>query len=186
MAPPAPPCAAVGPFSSPSETYQYYDLPFCQPYEKDNKLLTLGEVRRGGLREGRCETAAGRRRGSCRPLLSLRQPGLLTNPRCLLTTPAAALPAASPQVVDGNRMVATDYDLSFRVDRDKSVLCTLKLGQDDLAAFRKAILKDYYFQFFYDDLPIWGYVGKAEAIPGERGRRGAGRRGAGRGAGGGC
>ena len=72
-------------------------------------------------------------------------------------------------MVDGNRMVATDYDLSFRVDRDKSVLCTLKLGQDDLAAFRKAILKDYYFQFFYDDLPIWGYVGKAEAIPGTPG-----------------
>jgi transmembrane 9 superfamily protein 1 len=35
---------AVGPFSNPSETYQYYDLPFCAPPEKDNKLLTLGEV----------------------------------------------------------------------------------------------------------------------------------------------
>lgn len=34
----------MGPFSNPSETYQYYDLPFCAPPSKDNKLLTLGEV----------------------------------------------------------------------------------------------------------------------------------------------
>lgn len=24
--------------------------------------------------------------------------------------------------------------------------------------------KDYYFQFYYDDLPIWGYVGKVETV----------------------
>jgi hypothetical protein len=35
---------AVGPFASPTETYQYFDLPFCQPKTKDNKPLTLGEV----------------------------------------------------------------------------------------------------------------------------------------------
>ncbi|KFM26763.1 Putative phagocytic receptor 1b [Auxenochlorella protothecoides] len=100
----------VGPFSSPSETYQYYDLPFCQPENKDNKLLTLGEV------------------------------------------------------VDGNRMVATPYDLSFRVDKDKATLCSRHLGVEDIKAFRTALAKDYYFQFFYDDLPIWGYVGKVETI----------------------
>eukprot|EP00887_Chlorella_sp_A99_P003316 scaffold26.g3316.t1 len=99
----------VGPFSSPSETYQYYDLPFCQPEEKDSKLLTLGEV------------------------------------------------------VDGNRMVATQYDLSFATSRDKTVLCSKKLTKEEVEKFRKAIKKDYYFQFFYDDLPIWGYVGKVEA-----------------------
>lgn len=98
----------VGPFSSPSETYQYYDLPFCQPTEKDNKLLTLGEV------------------------------------------------------VDGNRMVATPYDLSFGTSREKTVLCSKKLKPEEIVKFRKAIRKDYYFQFYYDDLPIWGYVGKVE------------------------
>ena len=36
--------AAVGPFASPTETYQYFDLPFCQPKTKDNKPLTLGEA----------------------------------------------------------------------------------------------------------------------------------------------
>lgn len=31
----------------------------------------------------------------------------------------------------------------------------------------QAIQNDYYFQFFYDDLPIWGYVGKVERVKGE-------------------
>jgi hypothetical protein len=104
------PSIAVGPFSSPTETYQYYDLPFCQPKEKDNKLLTLGEV------------------------------------------------------VDGNRMVATPYELSFKKDKQRTTLCSKTISGDDLDAFRKAVSKDYYFQFLYDDLPIWGYVGKVEAV----------------------
>ena len=117
---PSPPTLAlpstVGPFSSPTETYQYFDLPFCQPKTKDNKPLTLGEV------------------------------------------------------VDGNRMVATQYDLSFRADKERSTLCKKTLTGDDLAAFRKAISKDYYFQFVYDDLPIWGYVGKVETGSGTDGK----------------
>lgn len=99
---------AVGPFSSPTETYQYFDLPFCQPKTKDNKLLTLGEV------------------------------------------------------VDGNRMVATQYELSFMSNRDKTTLCKRQLSKDDLKSFRKAVSKDYYFQFLFDDLPVWGYIGKVE------------------------
>lgn len=69
------------------------------------------------------------------------------------------------QVVDGNRMVATQYDLSFRADKERSTLCQKRLTGDDLTSFRKAISKDYYFQFVYDDLPIWGYVGKVEGSP---------------------
>lgn len=68
------------------------------------------------------------------------------------------------QVVDGNRMVATNYNLAFKSDQERHTLCKRKLGGDDLQAFRKAISKDYYFQFVYDDLPIWGYVGKVETV----------------------
>ena len=28
----------------------------------------------------------------------------------------------------------------------------------------QAVREDYYFQMFYDDLPIWGFVGKMEKI----------------------
>ena len=31
-----------------------------------------------------------------------------------------------------------------------------------MAAFRKAILDDYYFEMMLDELPIWGYVGELE------------------------
>lgn len=36
----------VGPFQNPTETYQFYNLPFCQPAGgKEYKLEDLGEVR---------------------------------------------------------------------------------------------------------------------------------------------
>lgn len=59
-------------------------------------------------------------------------------------------------------MVATEYDLSFKVSKERIVLCTQSFDTSDLDEFRKAVIKDYYFQFVYDDLPIWGYVGKTE------------------------
>lgn len=33
-------------------------------------------------------------------------------------------------------MVATPYDLSFRVDKDKATLCSRHLGAEDIKAFR--------------------------------------------------
>ncbi|KAA6422087.1 MAG: phagocytic receptor 1b-like [Trebouxia sp. A1-2] len=101
----------VGPFSNPSETYQYYDLPFCRtPDGLEHKPETLGEV------------------------------------------------------VDGNRLMNTPYDLSFRADRDHVSLCSRQLTQNEIQKFRKAVKSDYYFQMFYDDLPIWGFIGKLEKV----------------------
>ena len=34
----------VGPFANPSETYEYYTLPFCKPAEDERKGLDLGEA----------------------------------------------------------------------------------------------------------------------------------------------
>ena len=34
-----------------------------------------------------------------------------------------------------------------------------------IATAPQAVREDYYFQMFYDDLPIWGFVGKMEKIP---------------------
>jgi hypothetical protein len=31
-----------------------------------------------------------------------------------------------------------------------------------VSKFRSAVTKDYYFQMYYDDLPLWGFVGKVE------------------------
>ena len=42
----------IGPFANPSETYQYYNLPFCLPKGGMTfKREGLGEVLEGGLRK---------------------------------------------------------------------------------------------------------------------------------------
>jgi ketosteroid isomerase-like protein len=41
-------------------------------------------------------------------------------------------------------------------------LCKKTLSVEDVQAFREAVKKDYYFQMYYDDLPIWGFVGKVD------------------------
>lgn len=59
-------------------------------------------------------------------------------------------------------MVDALYQLKFREDKDMITLCEKKLTKGDLTKFRDAVKNDYYFQMYYDDLPIWGFVGKTE------------------------
>lgn len=44
------------------------------------------------------------------------------------------------QVVDGNRLMNTPYDLSFRADRDHVSLCSKQLTQSEITKFRKVSL----------------------------------------------
>ncbi|CAL9762807.1 unnamed protein product [Musa acuminata subsp. burmannicoides] len=98
----------VGPFHNPSETYRFFDLPFCIPDHVTEKKEALGEV------------------------------------------------------LNGDRLVGAPYKLDFRVDYDSELLCKKKLTKGDVAKFRDAVTKDYYFQMYYDDLPIWGFIGKVD------------------------
>nr|ABK25212.1 unknown [Picea sitchensis] len=98
----------VGPFHNPSETYRYFDLPFCPPDKVTEKREDLGEV------------------------------------------------------LNGDRMVDARYKLHFQDDKNSELLCRKKLTKDDLEKFREAVKKDYYFQMYYDDLPIWGFIGKTD------------------------
>ncbi|ONK65341.1 uncharacterized protein A4U43_C07F36120 [Asparagus officinalis] len=98
----------VGPFHNPSETYRYFDLPFCAPEHVRDKSEALGEV------------------------------------------------------LNGDRLVDAPYKLDFRVDLDSKSICRKELTKEDVAQFRSALQKDYYFQMYYDDLPIWGFIGKVD------------------------
>ncbi|KVI00070.1 Nonaspanin (TM9SF) [Cynara cardunculus var. scolymus] len=98
----------VGPLNNPSETYQYYDLPFCTPGQVIPKKGTLGEA------------------------------------------------------LNGFRLINTLYNLKFREDKVGEILCDKKLKRDDVKKFRNAISNDFYFQMYYDDLPLWGFTGKME------------------------
>jgi hypothetical protein len=50
------------------------------------------------------------------------------------------------EVLEGDRLVNTPYDIKFREDVENQVLCTKKLTGDDLYNIRMAIAEDYYFQ----------------------------------------
>nr|GMD12648.1 transmembrane 9 superfamily member 5 [Ipomoea batatas] len=98
----------VGPLNNPSETYEYYDLPFCSPGQVIPKKESIGEV------------------------------------------------------LNGDRLANTLYELKFAVNKSNVVLCHKKLSRDEVAKFRNAVINDFYFQMYYDDLPFWGFIGKVE------------------------
>ncbi|KAG0492548.1 hypothetical protein HPP92_005946 [Vanilla planifolia] len=48
---------------------------------------------------------------------------------------------------------------------DRSVLTMIrkkKLLKEEVAKFKRAIDKDYYFQMYYDDLPAWVFIGRVD------------------------
>ncbi|KAJ6290877.1 hypothetical protein OIU76_027824 [Salix suchowensis] len=98
----------VGPFHNPSETYRYFDLPFCSPGPRKDKKEALGEV------------------------------------------------------LNGDRLVTAPYKLDFLNDKDSEIACKKRLTKEQVAQFREVVSKDYYFQMYYDDLPIWGFLGKVD------------------------
>ncbi|XP_004299493.1 PREDICTED: transmembrane 9 superfamily member 3-like [Fragaria vesca subsp. vesca] len=98
----------VGPFHNPSETYRYFDLPFCSPDAVKEKKEALGEV------------------------------------------------------LNGDRLVSAPYKLEFLKHKDSEQVCKKSLTKEEVAKFRSAVNKDYYFQMYYDDLPIWGFIGKVD------------------------
>lgn len=91
-----------------SETYRYFDLPFCSPDNVKEKKEALGEV------------------------------------------------------LNGDRLVSAPYKLDFRIEKDSELVCKKTLSKEEVARFREAVDKDYYFQMYYDDLPLWGFIGKVE------------------------
>ncbi|XP_071716683.1 transmembrane 9 superfamily member 3-like isoform X2 [Rutidosis leptorrhynchoides] len=74
------------------------------------------------------------------------------------------------EMLNGARLVTAPYILEFRVDKDVQVLCNKTLTKSDVSKFRNAIEKDYYVQLYYDDLPIWGFVGSYQREYTDEGR----------------
>ena len=66
------------------------------------------------------------------------------------------------EVLNGDQLVSGPYELDFLVDKDSEMLCRKKLTKDEVAQFRRAVDKDYYFEMYYDELPVWGLIGRVE------------------------
>ncbi|KAK4482699.1 hypothetical protein RD792_009866, partial [Penstemon davidsonii] len=66
------------------------------------------------------------------------------------------------EILNGDRLVNALYELEFAVNKTHTVLCQQKLNRGDVAKFRDAIKNDFYYQMYYDDLPLWAFIGKVE------------------------
>ncbi|XP_076911675.1 transmembrane 9 superfamily member 5-like [Bidens hawaiensis] len=66
------------------------------------------------------------------------------------------------EVLNGDRLTNTLYNLNFREDKVDQLLCNKNLKLDEITKFKTAISAEYYFQMYYDNLPLWGFIGKME------------------------
>ncbi|KAK8688830.1 hypothetical protein V6N13_087568 [Hibiscus sabdariffa] len=96
----------VGPFHNPSETYRYFDFPFCSSAPVKEKKEALGEV------------------------------------------------------LNGDRLVSAPYKIDFLIEKNAEIACKKKLSKEEVAKFKTAVSQHYYFQMYFDDLPIWSFLGK--------------------------
>ncbi|XP_072833179.2 transmembrane 9 superfamily member 1 isoform X1 [Pogona vitticeps] len=66
------------------------------------------------------------------------------------------------EVLYGDRMAESMYEIRFRENVEKKVLCEMKLSPEQVERLRQAIEELYYFEFVVDDLPLRGFVGYME------------------------
>ncbi|XP_060573634.1 transmembrane 9 superfamily member 1-like [Ruditapes philippinarum] len=66
------------------------------------------------------------------------------------------------EVLDGDRMAVSLYDINFKQDVEKKELCKVKFTEADLQLLRDAIEDLYYFEFVIDDVPVRGFIGHLE------------------------
>ncbi|KAK9063835.1 hypothetical protein SSX86_017707 [Deinandra increscens subsp. villosa] len=63
------------------------------------------------------------------------------------------------EMLNGDYLVSTPFKLEYLVDKHSEMLCKKRLSKTDVSQFRSAIDKDYYVEYYYDDLPVWAYIG---------------------------
>ncbi|XP_077241439.1 transmembrane 9 superfamily member 1-like [Tasmannia lanceolata] len=60
----------------------------------------------------------------------------------------------------GNELIDSQIDIRFRKNVDRKSICALELNAAKVNQFKDAIENAYWFEFFMDDLPAWGFVGE--------------------------
>ncbi|KAK0589172.1 hypothetical protein LWI29_010647 [Acer saccharum] len=63
------------------------------------------------------------------------------------------------EVLGGNELIDSSIDIKFGKNVDKVTICQLELDEAVVKHFKDAIENSYWFEFFMDDLPLWGFVG---------------------------
>ena len=58
------------------------------------------------------------------------------------------------EVLDGDRMAVSLYDITFKETFEQKVLCKLMLSEEDISVLQNAIEDLHYFEFVYGKLRI--------------------------------
>lgn len=69
--------------------------------------------------------------------------------------------------LQGNELIDSGIDISFQVDTPTTQLCNTTLDASSAAAFHRAVRHNWWFEFFIDELPVWGFIGETEYELGE-------------------
>ncbi|KAL7200002.1 hypothetical protein ACSBR2_022165 [Camellia fascicularis] len=64
------------------------------------------------------------------------------------------------EVLGGNELIDSQIDIKFQKHMEKTTICDLELDEAKVKQFKDAIESSYWFEFFVDDLPLWGFVGE--------------------------
>ncbi|GAB4823325.1 hypothetical protein N2152v2_010371 [Parachlorella kessleri] len=63
------------------------------------------------------------------------------------------------EVLEGNQLIDSQIEVKFRTDMPKREICTQTVDTGSAQQFIDAVQRHYWYEFFADDLPIWGFVG---------------------------
>ena len=65
------------------------------------------------------------------------------------------------EVLEGNDLISSGLHFAFRTPvGEHSKICSLTVSEESSVLLQYAIRNHYWYQFFLDDLPIWGMVGE--------------------------
>ncbi|KAK9858026.1 hypothetical protein WJX84_004925 [Apatococcus fuscideae] len=64
------------------------------------------------------------------------------------------------EVLEGNQLIDSQIEIKFKTDTPKTAICSDVLDDRKAKIFRQAVKKAYWFEFFLDDLPVYGFVGR--------------------------
>jgi transmembrane 9 superfamily protein 3 len=69
-------------------------------------------------------------------------------------------PAGLGEILEGYELRNSGVKMHFATNVDNEVVCEMKLTQENVAHFMKAVDQQYWYELVVDDLPMWGMVGE--------------------------
>lgn len=64
------------------------------------------------------------------------------------------------EVLQGNELINSQLDIKFEANVNKASICSQALDEHSAKIFEQAVLRQYWYELFVDDLPVWGFVGE--------------------------